>query len=100
MYVEFGGSPRAKINPQEAMCVIARQHLENPLENTAFGPSTEALMHRFPVTKPLRQVAPRTASSIAVEHGFDEQAIILCGASDMAFTARKKILDPIPLVVS
>src|SRR6516225_325081 len=60
--------------------VIARHHLENPLANTAFGPSTEALMHRFPVTKPLRQGAPRTASSIAVEHGFDEQAIILCGA--------------------
>jgi hypothetical protein len=54
------------------------------------------------MTDPLGAVpfTPRTASSIAVEHGFDEQAIILCRASDMAFTAREKILDPIPLVVS
>jgi hypothetical protein len=33
--------------------VIARQHLENALENPALGPSAEALVHRFPVTKPL-----------------------------------------------
>jgi len=33
--------------------VIARQHLENALENPALGPSAEALVHRFPMTEPL-----------------------------------------------
>ena len=32
--------------------------------------------------------------------GFDEQAIGFCRAPYMTFTARKKIPDPIPLVVS
>jgi hypothetical protein len=86
-----------RIDHHVFIIVIARQHLENAFE---LGPPAEVLVHRFPVTKPLRQVTPRTASSKAVEHGFEEQAIIFRGTSDMAFTARKKIFDPIPLIVS
>jgi hypothetical protein len=80
--------------------VVARQHFEDTVENTALGPSAEPLMYRLPVTKSLRQVTPRTASSIAIKHRFDEQAIIFCGATHMAFTARQKIFDPVPLVIT
>jgi hypothetical protein len=33
--------------------VIARQQLENSLENSPLRPSTKALVHRFPVTETL-----------------------------------------------
>jgi hypothetical protein len=80
--------------------VIARQQLENALENSALCPSTEALVDDFPITETLREIAPRDARSIPEENGFDEQPIIRRRASNMAFAAGKKVLDPIPLVVA
>jgi len=80
--------------------VIARQELENARENSALRPSTEALMDDLPIAKALGQIAPRDAGSIAVQNGFDEQSIVRRSASHMAFSARQKILDPLPLVVA
>jgi len=80
--------------------VIVHQHLENSLENPALRPPTEALVDDFSITETLREITPRNAGSISVENRFDEQSIICRRASDMAFPARKKILDPVPLVVA
>lgn len=51
------------------------------------------------ITKPLRQVPPGNAGAIALENGFDKQPIVLGRDSDMAFTSRQKVFDPVPLVV-
>jgi hypothetical protein len=80
--------------------VIARQQLENAFENAAFRPPAEALVDDFPIAEPLGKIAPRNAGSISVENGFDEQPVIRRRAPNMAFAARQKILDPIPLVVA
>jgi len=80
--------------------VITRQLLENALENSTLGPSVETLIDDVPITEPLGQITPRNARSISVQNGVDEQAIIRGRATDMAFTARQKILDPIPLIVA
>jgi hypothetical protein len=80
--------------------VIARQQLENTLENTALRPPAEALMDDLPIAETLREIAPRNAGSISVENGFHEQPIVRRCAPDMAFAAGQKILDPIPLVVA
>jgi hypothetical protein len=80
--------------------VIAGQQLENALEYSALRPPAKALMDDLPVTKALGQIAPRNAGSIAVQNGFDEQPIVRRSASHMAFSARQKILDPVPLVVA
>jgi len=80
--------------------VITRQQLENTFENAALRPSIEALINNLPIAKALRQIAPRDTSSISVENRFDEQSIVRRSASDMAFAAGQKILDPIPLVVA
>jgi len=80
--------------------VIARQHFENALENPALRPPAEALVDDFPVTETLGEITPRNAGSISVENRLDEQSIICRRASDMAFPAGKKILDPVPLVVA
>jgi hypothetical protein len=55
---------------------------------------------RFPMAEPLREVAPGKSRSKSVEDSFDKQRIVLGSASHMAFATRRKILDPMPLVVS
>ena len=67
--------------------VIARQQLENALENAAFRPSAEALVHDLPVTETRRKITPGDSRSVSVKNGFDEQPIVRRIAADMAFTA-------------
>ena len=80
--------------------VIARQKLENTFENSTLRPPAKALVDNFPIAETLRKIAPRNAGSVSVQNGFDEQPIIRRSAPDMAFAARQKVLDPIPLVVA
>jgi hypothetical protein len=80
--------------------VIIRQQLEDALENPALAPPAETLVDDFPIAKALRKIAPRHARPIPEQNGFHEQPVIRRRAADMAFAARQKILDPIPLVVT
>ena len=80
--------------------MVARQQLENALENSALRPPIEALIGNLPVTEALGQIAPWNASPVSVQDGFDEQPIIGRRASYMAFAAGQKIPDPVPLVVA
>jgi hypothetical protein len=79
---------------------IARQQLENTLENPTLGPPAEALVDDFPIPETRRKITPGDARPIPEKNGFDEQTIIRRRATDMTFTAGKKILDPIPLIVA
>ena len=79
---------------------IACQQIENSLENPALRASAEALMKDFPIPETLRQITPRNSGPLPIKNGFNEQSIVRRGASNMAFAAGKKILDPIPLVVA
>src|ERR1700680_4285298 len=80
--------------------VITRQHLENALENPALCPPIEALVDDFPVAETCGEITPGNASAISVQNRFDEQSIVRCRAANMAFPARQKILDAIPLIVA
>src|SRR5215469_4252156 len=80
--------------------VITRQQLENALENAALRPPIEALVDDLPIAKTLREIAPRDTSSKSEENRFDEQSVVRRSPSHMAFAARQKILDPIPLIVA
>ena len=88
------------INHHVFVVMVARQQLENALENPALRPSAEALVDDFPISETLRKITPRNAGSIPVQNRLDEQPIIRRRAADMAFAARQKILDPIPLIVT
>jgi hypothetical protein len=79
---------------------IARQQLENALENTALGPSAKTLMRALPITEAYRQIAPWNTGSEPIQNGLDEQPVIWCRASYVALTAGQNILDPIPLVIA
>ena len=74
--------------------VIAGQHIEDACKNSILRPPAEALVNDFPVTEPLRQIAPGNAGAIAIENSFNEQSIVRGRAADMAFAARKKVFDP------
>jgi len=80
--------------------VIAGQEIENTLENSTLSPSTEALVNDVPFPETLWKITPRNAGSVPIENGFYKQSIVCRVSTDMAFAAGKKILDPIPLIVS
>ena len=46
-----------------------------------------------------RYIKPRNARTVSVEHGFDKQPVVLRRDTDVGFTARQRVLDPIPLIV-
>src|SRR4029077_18430064 len=79
---------------------ISCEMLENPLPDTAFGPTAEPPVHLNSVTEPLRQIAPGHPGTITIEHGLDEQSIVRRGHPDRAFAPGQQILDPFPLVVA
>lgn len=80
--------------------MIGRQQLENALENPALRPPAEALVDNLPIAETLRQITPWNAGSISVQNGFDEQPVVRRRAANMAFAARQKILDPVPLIIA
>ena len=96
--------PPIQSGPGQQPCDRGRYHCylprDVPLENPALRPPTEALVEDFPITETLGEIPPRNAGPISVENRFHEQSIICRRASDMAFPAGKKILDPVPLVVA
>jgi hypothetical protein len=79
---------------------IRRQKLKDLLPDPGFGPSAEALVHVLPVAEPFRQIAPGNASPVAIDHGFDKQAVVGCGHSNRTLPPRQKVLDPVPLVIA
>ena len=64
---------------------VCGEMLEQPLPDTAFGPTAEPSVDLYPVAKPLRQLAPRHPGTIAVQHRLDEQPIVRGGHSDRTF---------------
>src|SRR5258708_39890350 len=54
---------------------IIGQGLEKTLPNSARGPARTALVDVVPVTKPLRQLAPRSAGTEFPDHRLDKQAV-------------------------
>ena len=79
---------------------IGGEMLEELLPDPGFGPPTEPAMGILPVAEARRQIAPRDASAVAIEHCFDESTIVLSGRANMTDPPRQPILDPLPLVVA
>src|SRR6516164_8116033 len=53
-----------------------------------------------PVAKPFRQIAPRNSGAVAVEHRFDESAIVVGGDADITGFAGQQVPDWLPLVIA
>jgi hypothetical protein len=93
------GTHDGSINHHVFVIGIARQQLENSIENAAPCPSTKALVHDLPVAKTRGQITPGDSCSISVKNCINKQSVVCCVAAHMTFPPRQKILDPLPLVV-
>src|SRR5436190_9059461 len=78
---------------------FARQHLKQLLPHPTLGPAREARMYLDRIAKAFRQVPPRDAGPITVNHRLHKQPIVLGCYPDMPFTSGQNILDPVPLIV-
>src|SRR4051812_5153134 len=74
--------------------------LEHAFPNAGDGPAAEASLHLDPIPKTLRQVTPRDPGPIAVEHSLDKQPIVPRCHTNRPLTARQKVSDPLPLIVT
>ena len=75
------------VDHHEFVIGIACQRLENSQENAALRPSAEALMHDLRGAETRRQITPRDSCSISVKQRIDEQPVVRCIATYMAFSA-------------
>jgi hypothetical protein len=64
------------------------------------GPTAEPLVGVLPIAKPLRQVAPRNSGAVAVEHRFDESAVVVGGDAHITGLAGQQVLDSLSLVIA
>src|SRR4051812_14960998 len=74
--------------------------LEHAFPNAGDGPAAEASLHLDPIPKTLRQVTPRDPGPIAVEHSLDKQPIVPRCHTNRPLTARQKVSDPLPSIVT
>jgi hypothetical protein len=79
---------------------IAREMLEDPPPHPFLGPPAVAPMGVLPIAESLWHVAPGDAGAIAIEHGFDEAPVVLCGNTRIAKFAGQQVPYPFPLVVA
>ena len=68
--------------------------------HTAFGPTAEAPMDVFPIAQVIRQVAPRDAGSVAIEHGIHEKSVVRRRCAHATHPPGQYVLDPVPLVIA
>src|SRR5271155_312680 len=83
-----------------SLSAFGGEMLEDLLPDPGFGPPSEPAMGILPVAQALRQIAPRDAGAVAIEHRLDEATIVLSGRANMADPPRQPVLDPLPLVVA
>ncbi len=57
-------------------------------------------MHDAKVAESRWQVAPGDACAVAVQHGIDEQAVVLGSGSRLTCLAGQQILDALPLRIA
>jgi hypothetical protein len=71
-----------------------------PAATPSFAPAAEPPAGVLPVAKALRQVAPRNAGTISLQHRLDKPAIVVRGYANIAGLPREQVLDPLPLIVT
>jgi hypothetical protein len=94
------GAHDGAVNHRIFVVGLGGQVLEEALPHPFIGPAAEPLVGVLPVAKPFRQIAPRNSGAVAVEHRFDESAIVVGGDADITGFAGQQVLDSLPLVIA
>ncbi len=88
------------VNRRVLVVGLAGEVFEYTPPNPGFGSPAMAPVGVLPVTEALRQIAPRDAGAIAVENGFDKQAVVVRRHANGTRPPGQQILDPVPLVIA
>jgi len=78
---------------------IFSQSLEHALPNPALAPAAVPGMNNPEVAKALRQVPPRNARPVAVQHSIHKQTVVFCRRPHPFGGTWQHILDPLPLII-
>ena len=70
------GSHNSRVDHRVLVVGVLGQDVEHPLPHATFGPAAVPRMHHPEVAETLRQVAPRDARPVALQHRLDEQAVV------------------------
>lgn len=75
--------------------------MEDFLPHALLAPPGKAPINAMPITKAGRQLPPRDAGTKAIQHRFDEKAVVLGRHAHMAaLTGQAQLLQPLPLIVT
>src|SRR5271170_1251019 len=72
---------------------IGGEMLEDLLPDPGFGPPSEPAMGILPVAQALRQIAPRDAGAVAIEHRLDEATIVLSGRANRGLSRCPRVIN-------
>ena len=78
---------------------VPGQMIEDHLPHTALGLAGKPSMHDAEVAKPLRQIAPGNARTVAVKNRLDEQTVVRRRPANGTLSPRQKPLNPLPLII-
>ena len=85
-----------RVQHQEEVLLVPDEAGENPLPHPGTDPAHEARMDVVLATA-LRQVVPARARTQYPQHRADEKPVVRRRPPHMLQTARKRVLDPLPL---
>ena len=93
------GADDGAVNPLVLVVGVAGQSLKDPLPHPGFGPAPETGMNFAIMPKALWQIPPGHPGPIAIQHGFDKQAVVRSGHAHLALRTGQEILNASPLVI-
>jgi len=79
---------------------IDRQQGKDADPDSTFGPTAVPSVRVVPVTEAFREVPPRDARAIAVQHRVNEKTVVRRGDANRALPPGQTVLDSVPLVVT
>lgn len=79
---------------------ILCQGFEHALPDPGRTPAGVAQMDDSEIAETFGEIPPRNTRPIAIQHRLDEQTIVSGGHPHVAGSAREKILDTFPLIIS
>ncbi len=86
-----------RVDHQVLILFVRHKVGENALPDTRSRPAHEPRMHALVLAVTLRKIMPTGPRTKHPRYSVDELAIVRCSTANMLHSARKRVLDPLPL---
>lgn len=94
------GTHDGRINHGVFVVGLCTEECKDFEPNARATPTHMPQMYDAEVAKAFRQVSPRNASTIAIQHSIHEEAVVLGGSTHMARSSGKLVFNELPLAIS